>query len=139
MDSHLAWTNDTDPQEQHTSGLYIDLYVDTIKLLAMFRLHATILLRPLGKWATLYLLVHPERIQSIEFNLRGDDLVPLHFTMTQAPTFVVPKEMQESYELRPQDQDHFDSIKSLARLRQFTVYLDPVDLKPETMVALCDI
>ncbi|KAK1775300.1 hypothetical protein QBC45DRAFT_11108 [Copromyces sp. CBS 386.78] len=102
----------------------------------MFRLHVTILLRPLGKWTTLYLLVHPERIQSIVFNLCGDDFISLHFTMTQAPTFVVPKEMQESYELRPQDQGHFDNIKSLARLRQFTVYLDRVDLIPETMEQL---
>lgn len=93
-------------------------------------------MRPLGKWITFYLLIHPEWIQSIEFNPLGDQFLSLQFTMTKPPSLVAPKENQESHEPRPRDQSLFDSIKSLATLRQFTVNIYRVDFTPEDMEEL---
>ncbi|KAK3398897.1 hypothetical protein B0T20DRAFT_479633 [Sordaria brevicollis] len=132
----VAWRNDTDPKEQHTSDLRIDLHVDTKKRLAMFRLHCALFMRPLGKFLSFFLLLHPEWIQSIEFNPLGDDVLSLQFTMTKPPRLVAPKEYQESHKPKPRYQGVFDSMKSLATMRQLTVRIHRVDLTSEDMEQL---
>lgn len=137
----VAWTNGIDLEKQHTSDLRIDLYVDTKKLLAMFKLHGFILLKDGNTKKKLYLLVHPETIQSIEFARShrppamqgpdGDNFISLEFTMTQPPSLVAPTANKGSYEPRPRYQALFDSMKSLATLCQFTVYLNRLNLTPE--------
>lgn len=72
----VAWKNDTDPKEQHTSDLYINLHVDTTKLLAMFTMHGFICFDGKPK-TSLYLLVHPEWIQSIEYNPSGNIFISM--------------------------------------------------------------
>ncbi|EGO59431.1 hypothetical protein NEUTE1DRAFT_79532 [Neurospora tetrasperma FGSC 2508] len=137
----VAWNNGIDLEKQHTSDLRIDLYVDTKKLLAMFKLHGFILLKDGNTKKKLYLLVHPETIQSIEFARShrppamqgpdGDNFISLEFTMTQPPSLVAPTANKGSYEPRPRYQALFDSMKSLATLCQFTVYLNRLNLTPE--------
>lgn len=107
----------------------------------MFKLHGYIYLEDGKTKATLYLLVHPEMIQSIEFarshrppamqGPSGDDFLSLDFTMIRPPSLVAPKVKIGSHNPKPRYQALFDSMKSLASLCQFTVYLNRLNLIPE--------
>lgn len=138
-DGVVAW-KDSDQQERYTSDLRIDLHVDTAEEQAMFALHGYILLKYNNLKTSLILLIHPEVIQSIEFartrspvptthEAHDHAYIALHFTLAQPPSLVTPK--GAPLEAKKKYQAILNDMKSLGTARQFTVYLNILNLIPE--------
>ncbi|KAH7629758.1 hypothetical protein B0T09DRAFT_265277, partial [Sordaria sp. MPI-SDFR-AT-0083] len=138
----VTW-EDVNHQDQHTSDLYIDLYVDTAKQQAIFALRGFFFFKSGGPKAHLSLLIYPEKIQSIKFahnrppvspinDVPGDSFVSLRFAMTQPPSLMVPKD--RLLEPKRQYQAVADTIASIGSVKQFTIYLS--DVSPDVQQEL---
>ncbi|KAK3402322.1 hypothetical protein B0T20DRAFT_432101 [Sordaria brevicollis] len=138
----VTW-KDTNQQDQRTSDLCIDLYVDTKQRQAIFALHGFFYFKTHGPKAHLSLLIYPERIQSIELedinspstttvnNVSG---VSLRFSLTQPPSLMVPKD--RPLEPKPRYQTVVDAIVSLGSVNRFTFHLSDVHLEVQQQLAL---
>ncbi|KAK3947134.1 hypothetical protein QBC32DRAFT_355320 [Pseudoneurospora amorphoporcata] len=143
----VTW-EDVNYQDQHTSDLYIDLYVDITKQQAIFALRGFFFFKSGGPKAYLSLLIYPEKIQSIEFahnrphnltapvsamnDVPDDSFVSLRFAMTQPPSLLVPKD--RLFEPKPRYQAVVDSVTSIGSVKQFTIYLS--DISPDVQQEL---
>ncbi|KAA8636470.1 hypothetical protein SMACR_01775 [Sordaria macrospora] len=119
----------------------MDLHMDTGKKQALFALHGSIRLRNNNnKQTNIVLFIYPERIRSIKTSRTRPPVpvmqeghehhfIALHFTMSRPPSFVVPK--GSPLEPKARYQGIFNDIKSLGTVRQFTVYLNILNLTPE--------
>lgn len=108
----------------------------------MFALHGYILLKCSNAKTNLSLFIHPEVIQSIEFartrspiptmqeEAHDNAFIALHFTLAQPPSLVTPK--GAPLEAKNKYQAMLNDMKSLGTVRQFTVYLNSLNLIPET-------
>lgn len=131
----VTW-EDTNRQDQRTSDLCIDIFVDTTQRQAIFALHGFFFFRTGGPKAHLSLLIYPEKIQSIELErihcppnttLNNVPDVSLRFSMTQPPSLMVPKD--KPLEPKPRYQAVVDAIASLGSVNRFTFHLS--DVPPE--------
>ncbi|KAK4222330.1 hypothetical protein QBC38DRAFT_448375 [Podospora fimiseda] len=137
----VVWEDST-RQMQHTPDLRIDLHVDASEGTAVFALHSCVFLKG-GKpnKLKLYLFIYPEDVQSVEYDgsscppipamqrVPSNNFTSLHFTMTQPPSFVVPKDRPLVPKAR--SEGLLDTMKALASARDITIYLDALPRVPE--------
>ncbi|KAK4176045.1 hypothetical protein QBC36DRAFT_330164 [Triangularia setosa] len=137
----VVW-EDSNREMQHTPDLRMDLHVDASEDQAIFVLHSCVFLKS-GKpnKLKLYLFIHPERIQSVEYNnntgppipamqrVPSNSFIGLRFSMTQPPSFVVPKNRPLVPKAR--SEGLLDTMKALASVQDFTIYLNMLQLVPE--------
>ncbi|KAK0737199.1 hypothetical protein B0T21DRAFT_159638 [Apiosordaria backusii] len=142
----VEW-EDSNRQLQHTPDLRMDLHVDASEDQAIFALHGCVFLKS-GKpnKLNLYLFVHPENIQSVEYNdntgpsipamqrVPSNSFISLRFSMTQPASFVVPKNRPLVPKAR--SEGLVDTMKALASVQDFTIYLNMLQLVPETRYQL---
>lgn len=138
--SVVVWEG-SDGQVHHTPDLRMDLHVDASQDQAIFALHGCVFLKG-GKpnKLSLYLFIHPENIQSVEYEHNTGPSIPamqqepsknfirLRFGMTQPPTFVVPKDRPLAP--KPRSEGLLDMIKALASVQDFSIYLNMLQLVP---------
>ncbi|KAK4171465.1 hypothetical protein QBC36DRAFT_339913, partial [Triangularia setosa] len=130
----VVW-EDSDQEMQHTPDLPMDLHVDASEDQAIFALHGCLFLKSgKPKKLKLYLFIHPEYIQSVEYNNNTGPLIPvmqwvpfnnfigLRFSMTQPLSFVVPKNRPLVPKAR--SKGLLDTMKALASVQDFTLYLN---------------
>ncbi|KAK3955415.1 hypothetical protein QBC32DRAFT_321698 [Pseudoneurospora amorphoporcata] len=135
----VAWKDDNQ-EEHHTSELRIDLYMDTAERQALFALHGYPLLKGSNKKTNLILFIYPEMIQSIGLARTRPPIptvqeaydhgsIALHFTMSRPPSLVAPR--GSPLEAKNRYQGILNDMKSLGTVRQFTVYLNILNLELE--------
>lgn len=135
----VTW-EDANHQDQRTSDVCIDLFVDNTERQAIFVLHGFFFFKSGGPKAHLSLLIYPEKIQSIELErvycsstTTVNDVpdVSLRFTMTQPPSLMVPKDRPLTP--KPRYQAVVDAIVSLGSVNRFTFHLSdvPPDIQQE--------
>jgi len=144
--SVVAW-EDLNGQMQHTPDLRIDLHVDASEGQAIFALHGCVFLKG-GKpnKLNLHLLIYPENTQFVEYNGSTAPPVPeterlpfntflcLRFNMTQPPSLVVPKD--RALVPKARSEGLLNTMKALASIRDLTIYLNILQLVPETRCQL---
>jgi hypothetical protein len=139
--SCMVYWEDADKQEQHTTELRLSLYTDCSRDRALFKLHGSVFLKTRGSnnKRSLFLFIYPENLQSIECGASNRSKMPgtrknasisLRFTMTQPPSFVVPK--NQPVNPKKVSQGVLDAIQALAKVKLFTIYLNSLNLAPET-------
>ncbi|KAK0661699.1 hypothetical protein QBC41DRAFT_235589 [Cercophora samala] len=142
----VEW-EDANRQLQHTPDLRMDLHVDASNDRAIFALHGCVFLKG-GKpnKLSLYIYVYPEHVHSVEYDhstgpsipamerAPSNNFISLRFSMTQAPTFVVPKNRPLVPKAR--SEGLLDTMKALASAQDFTVYLNMLQLVPEVRYQL---
>lgn len=137
----VAWTDGHD-EAHHTSELQMDLHLDTAKRRAVFALHGHIRLKNTNnKQTNIILFVYPETIQSLQVSRtrlivptmqeETDHFIALRFTMSRPPSIVAPKGLPLPLEAKTRDQGILNDVKSLGTVRQFTVFLNSLNLIPE--------
>ncbi|KAK1777484.1 hypothetical protein QBC45DRAFT_443516 [Copromyces sp. CBS 386.78] len=135
----VAWKDD-DQEEHHTSELRIDLHMDTAERQALFALRGYIHLKNSNKQTNIALFIYPEMIQSIGHSRTrppihtmqeglGHHSIALHFTMSRPPSLVAPE--GSPLEAKNRYQGILNDMKSLGTVRQFTVYLNILNLELE--------
>ncbi|KAK3947761.1 hypothetical protein QBC32DRAFT_75734 [Pseudoneurospora amorphoporcata] len=140
-DGMVVW-EDVNHDMQHTSDLSMDFHVDTSEQHGLFILHGLVYFKVGAAVKTnSRLFIYPENIQSIEHEVSSRPSMPgmeessnkfirLRFTMTQPPSFVVPN--NQPLEPKPKSKAVLDSLKSLATVHSFTIYLELLRLSLET-------
>lgn len=140
-DSVVVW-EDANHDVQHTFDLSLDLHVDTSERHGLFILHGLVYLKAdTALKRNLRLFIYPENIQSIEHEVCNHPSIPgmeessnksirLRFTMAQLPSLVVPNNMP--LEPKPKSKAVLDSLKALATVHSFTIYLEMLRLGLET-------
>ncbi|KAK3402397.1 hypothetical protein B0T20DRAFT_493740 [Sordaria brevicollis] len=127
----VVW-DDVDHGLQYTSGLKVQLHVDTSEQRALFFLRGHLSLKAGNPTnVQLFLIIYPEVIRSIEFEenvnppvsaLKDNTFTSLRFVMTQPPCFVGPR----GRPLQPKEtsQDLLSAMSALSLVRTLTIYLD---------------
>ncbi|KAK4167974.1 hypothetical protein QBC43DRAFT_310555 [Cladorrhinum sp. PSN259] len=138
----VVW-EDSDRQMQRTLDFRVDLHVDASEGQAIFALHGCVFLK--GRKPNklnLYLFIHPENVQSVEYEsstgpsipamqqVSSNNYISLRFNMTQTPSFIVPKDRPLVPKAR--SEGLLDTMKALASAQRLTLYLDILQLVQET-------
>ncbi|KAK4185037.1 hypothetical protein QBC35DRAFT_504624 [Podospora australis] len=136
----VEW-QDLDRQLQHTPDLRLDLHVDASEGQAIFVLHGCLFLKgSKPNKFSVYLFIHPENIQSVEYDYKTGPSIPamqrvpsnnfirLRFSMSQPPDLVVPKDRPLVPKVR--SEGLLDTMKALASVQDITIYLDMLQLVP---------
>ncbi|KAK3996379.1 hypothetical protein QBC44DRAFT_231879 [Cladorrhinum sp. PSN332] len=136
----VVW-QESNREMQQTPDLRMDLHVDASEAQAMFALHGCVFLKgSKPNKLSLYLFIHPENVESVEYDgntgpsipamqrVPSNNYIRLRFSMTQPPSFVVPKHRPLVPKAR--SEGLLDTMKALASVKDFTMYLDMLRLVP---------
>jgi hypothetical protein len=133
--NRVTWKS-ANGQAQQICDISLDLYVNTSTNTAVFKLYSYIIRRGnKGKSnkQAVYLFIHPEKIQAIVCEIfrtarrsksksRKPSHYALHFSLTERPHLVVPKD--RPLESREKTKAQLDLIQDLASATDFIVHLN---------------
>ncbi|RFU81626.1 hypothetical protein TARUN_574 [Trichoderma arundinaceum] len=137
---HKVTWKDVDGQTKQIHNLVLDTYLNTLDNTAMFKLYVSITTKGNKRKSKsksnkqrVYLHMYPEWIQAITYRIsptarstaRGtamSDLYSLHFSMTQRPDLIGPKDCPLTSKSNTRTQ--LDLIRDLASVTEFAVHLD---------------